>query len=49
MTTKEAEKLLNPKLKTKAQRLKVIAVAELAALKLASTDFIFFLDYVYIL
>jgi len=49
MTTKAAEKLLNPKLKTKAQRLKVIAVAELAALKLASTDFIFFLDYVYIL
>ena len=49
MTTKAAEKLLNPKLKTKAQRLRVIAVAELAAMKLASDDFIFFLDYVYIL
>ena len=47
MTTKAAEKLLNPKLKTKTQRLKVIAVAELAALKLASTDFIFFLNLLF--
>ena len=44
-----AEKLLNPKLKTKKQRLKAIAVAELVAKKIASEDFIFFLDYVYIL
>jgi len=44
-----AVRLLSPLLKTKKQRLRAIAVSELAEMHLAAKDFIFFLNYVSIL
>ena len=41
--------LLHPKLKTQAQRRRAIAIAERAKMHLASQDFLYFLDFVYIL
>jgi hypothetical protein len=48
MTTTK-DKLLHPELKTKAQRRRAIAVAELAEKSIASKDFLYFLNFVYIL
>lgn len=44
-----AQKVVNPKLRTKKQRQQAVAVGELAQMRLAAKDFIYFLDFVYIL
>lgn len=44
-----AEKVQDPRLKTEKQRRRAIAVRDRAQMKMAAKDFIYFLDFVYIL